>query len=90
MEPIDYLNEVRSSNHQKLMKELILHKSLDKMLAAIGSKYSCYYESYEKAEQMIKMHCMDRNSLVQDSYRKSFEVKAEIKDKIQQKEVLLR
>lgn len=67
------------------MKEMVFHKFFAKMLSAIASKYSSYYESYEKAEQMIKMHCLDRDALVQDSYRKSFEVKSELEAKIIEK-----
>lgn len=34
----------------------------------------------------MKMHCMDRGNLVQDSYRKSFEIKSELQIKIKEKE----
>jgi len=52
------------------------------MLDSMWTKYSSYYESYEKAEQLIKMYCMDRDMLVQDSYKRSFVVREELDSKI--------
>lgn len=75
MDNTDYTNGLILNNHQKLTKDLLLQKFSSKILGAIWLKYTTYYESYEKAEQLIKMHCMDRDNLVQDSYRKSFDVK---------------
>jgi hypothetical protein len=38
---------------------------------------------------MIRMHSLDRNCLVQDSYRKSFEIKADLQKSITEKEKIL-
>lgn len=59
------------------------------MLAAVSSKYHDYYESYEKAEQLIKMYSLDRDNLVQNSYRKSFEIKVLLQEQIKAKEAQL-
>lgn len=34
----------------------------------------------------MKMHALDRNTLVQDSYKKSFEIKKDLEEKIAEKE----
>jgi hypothetical protein len=86
MEPQDYLTEVHETSHSKLVNDLLIEKSCAKMLDSMWTKYSAYYESYEKAEQLIKMYCMDRDMLVQDSYRRSFAVKDDLNLKIGEKE----
>ena len=63
-----------------------MHRFYYKMLEAVWAKLSNYYKEYEKAEQLMKMHALDRNKLVQDSYRNSFEIKLELQGKIEEKE----
>ena len=69
---------------------MLFHHFYAGLLDSVWTKYSAYYESYEKAEQLIKMHCRDRRELVQDSYRKCFEVKKELEEKIKDKEEALK
>jgi RNAse (barnase) inhibitor barstar len=85
MDHQDYENEKKLTDHNKLSKELILHKFYSKLLEATWTKSSSYYEEYEKAEQLMKMHALDRNALVQESYKKSFEVKSDLEAKIEKK-----
>ena len=64
---------------------MLFHHFYASLLDSIWTKYSAYYESYEKAEQLIKMHCRDRKKLVQDSYVECFEVKNDLNQKIEKK-----
>lgn len=57
-----------------------------KMLEAAWTRCSTYYEQYEKAETLMKMHALDRTALVQDSYKRSFEIKQDLQVKIEEKE----
>mgnify|MGYP000321353809 CR=1 FL=1 len=86
----EYKNEVIQLAHEKLTGQIIFHKFYQRMLDSIWTKYSSYYESYEKAEQLIKMYCRDRKELVQDSYKQSFENKEELEKKIKLQEDKLR
>lgn len=72
MEQQDYILDTIEQSQKKYLKDILIQKCCKKILDSMWTKYSSYYESYEKAEQLIKMHCMDRTFLVQDSYKRSF------------------
>jgi len=56
----DYQYQMIENEHDRLTRELLAHKYYSTMLESTWTRYSSYYESYEKAEQLIKMNCMDR------------------------------
>lgn len=72
MQPEKFYEEQTHENHVKLLNEINIQKFCFRLLDSRWTKYSSYYESYEKAEQLIKMYSMDRSQLVQDSYLISF------------------
>ena len=77
------------TDQNKLAKDLIVHKFYYKALESTWTRYSAYYQQYEKAEQLMKMHALDRKLLVQESYKKSFEVKEDLQKKISDKEKIV-
>lgn len=86
MEPQDYRQEKERGEHQRLSREVATQRFYAKLLDATWTRCSTYYEQYEKAEQLMKMHAIDRQALVQDSYKKSFEIKQDLQQKIAERE----
>lgn len=72
MDEQTYIDEKKFSDYFKLSQELLAQRFYSKILDATWTRYSSYYEGYEKAERLMKMHAINRKALVQDSYLRSF------------------
>ena len=66
---------VNREEHYKLLKDIIAQSFYKKFLENAWHKVTSQYAHYEKAEELMLMHALDRKKPVQDSYLISFEMK---------------
>ena len=73
-----------------MLRAIMAQKMYNSLLSRSWQRLSQQYADYEKAEEMMLMHALDRSKPVQESYLLSFEMKQEVEKKIAANEKRLR